>query len=254
MSITIIIILITAIIVAGIAATAVQQHNERKDQQKREEISKHKNALEETEHVLAAATSLPVSKRLIKLLRIRSLRALKNIHEQSPMPELKQKIVEGTNALKAMGEETSSKADLKAFSLPQNDKTIIKYIQTVKKLRIVLRSERTQGAVEHEIYLEEDKQLEQLQLRVNVETLHKRAADAINSKMQGSARQYLEKAVRALVSFKPQDEYTQKRGAELKKMLSGLENSVKDKNLAQAAGQKADGQEIDDIFAPKKKW
>lgn len=255
MSFTVIIILITAIIVAGIAATAVQQHNERKDQLKREEISKHKNAVEETEHIIAAASQLPVSHRLLILLRQRSLKALKGINEQAPMPELKQKIAETAATIKSMSEEKKPPVNLDAFKLPSNDKVIIKCIQTVKKLRIILRNEKLQGTVESSIYVEEDKLLEQLQLRINVETLNKRAVDAIKAKMQGSARQYLEKALKALMSFKPQDEYTQKRTADLKKVLDNLENHVKDKNLqAVAKSQATESKELDDLFAPKKKW
>ncbi len=255
MSFTIIIILITAIIVAGIAATAVQQHNERKDQKKRDEISKHKNALEETENAIAAATNLPVSHRLMVFLRQRSLKALKGINEQAPMPELKQRIIEASGALKTMAEESPTPVNLDGFNLPPNDKVIIKCIQTVKKLRIILKNEKNQGGIESSVYAEEDKLLEQLQLRINVETLNKRAVEAIKAKMQGSARQYLEKAIRALMSFKPQDEYTQKRTTELKRLLHNLENNVKDKNLEEVVkSQNSESRELDDLFAPKKKW
>ncbi|MGQ8363856.1 hypothetical protein [Glaciecola sp. 1036] len=254
MSYTIIIILIAAIIVAGIAATAVQQHNERKERIKREEITRHKNILDETESAIAVAQQIPVSQRLVLILRTRSIKALKAIYEQSPSPEIKQKIAQIAAAIK--GTEVSNEGpDLNAFNLPSADKSIIKYIQAVKKLRGILKVEVTRGNISQNIYQVEDKFLEKLQLRVNVETLNKRANEAVASSMQGSARQYLDKALRALTSHQPQDEYSQQRAKELKETLDGLESSVKDRNLQQVMEKKKqESQDLDQLFAPKKKW
>jgi hypothetical protein len=73
--------------------------------------------------------------------------------------------------------------------------------------------------------------------------------------MQGSARQYLEKALGALAKQTPQDEFTTRRSAELTEMLNGLESTLKDKNVQNILAAKAkDKEDIDDLFAPKKKW
>ena len=118
-----------------------------------------------------------------------------------------------------------------------------------------MRSEQAKGNINPKIFAQEEKALANLQLRVNVETLNKRATDAIANKMQGSARQYIEKAITALSNHKQKTEYTEKRTAELTNILNGLESTVKDNNLKQLMEEKAkESEEIDNLFAPKKKW
>ena len=139
--------------------------------------------------------------------------------------------------------------------LPENDKVIIKYIQAVKKLRVMLRAEHSKGLVPPKVFTHEDFNLERLQLRVNVETLAKRARDAMRSNMQGSARQYLEKAINVLKGQKNQDEYTKTRMAEFESMMNSLESLVQQHMQAQIQADKdAENEEINELFAPKKKW
>ena len=73
--------------------------------------------------------------------------------------------------------------------------------------------------------------------------------------MQGSAKQYVEKAIMALKKQNPQDDYTTSRAAEFEQMLSGIDSAVA-KNMvsqAQQAGEQ-NKEDIDSLFAPKKKW
>lgn len=254
MSYTIVILLIAILIIAGISASAVQQHKERKETQKREEMSRQRAIIEETEAALTAAGQMPVSQQLIAILLKRIHNSIKASLEQGPNPDLKQRLGETASSLKNI-DLSEAPPDQNAFKLPSTDKTIIKYIQAVKKLRVILRSEQGKGNITPKVFAFEDKSLERLQLRVNVETLGKRAHDAMASGMQGSARQYLEKAVNALNSHKPQDEYTNKRIEDYNKILNSLESAMKESNLAKVAAEKAkESEEIDELFAPKKKW
>jgi len=254
MSYTIVILLIAILIIAGISASAVQQHKERKESQKREEVSRQRAIIEETENALTAAGQMPVSQQLIAIVTRRIENALKKSLLQSPNPDLKQRLGEISASLKQI-DVTEASPDQNAFKLPANDKVIIKYIQAVKKLRVILRSEHGKGNITPKVFSTEDKSLERLQLRVNVETLSKRANEAITGNQQGSARQYIEKAVNALKAHKPQDEYTSARISDFESTLSGLENAMKANNLAQIAEAKAnESEDIDQLFAPKKKW
>jgi hypothetical protein len=251
---SIIIILIAALIVAGIAASAVQQHNERKAAKKREEINKHRSILDETEMAVSAAQHMPVSKLLISVLRKRTLGALISIYEQNPSADLKSKVNELQKVIRDI-DINETPPDQSAFKLPKSDKVIIKYIRAIKNLRMILRNELKKESITKDIFLREDKALERLQLRVNIDTLLKRANDAVAANMQGSARQYLEKALGALAKQAPQDEFTTRRTAELTEMLNGLESTLKDRNVQNILASKArDKEDIDDLFAPKKKW
>ncbi len=254
MTYPIIIILIAFLIVCGIAATAMQQHNERKESKKREEISRQRTIYDETEESIVAALQMPVSQTLIAIMRKRSLACLKAMSEHSTTPEIKAKIQEITKTIKLI-DLSSEPPDHSSFILPKADKVIIKYIQAVKKLRVILRAEHTKGNVPSALFTREERSLANLQLRVNVETLHKRAQDGIDKKMQGSARQYIEKAITALNNHKPQNDYTKARKSELETMLNGLEMNVKDNNLKQLMAEKEkESKEIESLFAPKKKW
>lgn len=254
MTYTIIIILIAFLIVCGIGATAVQQFNERKAAAKREEVGRQRVIFDETEESIVAALQMPVSPILIAIMRKRSKTALKAIYEHSALPEIKSKIEEISNTLKTM-DTAQSAPNQNTFVLPKTDKVIIKYIQAVKKLRVILRAEHAKGNITPQLFVQEERALSSLQLRVNVETLAKRASDAVSNNMQGSARQYIEKAITALSNHKPQSEYTTERKVELEGMLNGLEMNVKDNNLKQImADKEKDSKDIDSLFAPKKKW
>ncbi|MFC4699196.1 hypothetical protein ACFO4O_03375 [Glaciecola siphonariae] len=250
----IIIILIAALIVAGIAASAVQQHNERKASKKREEIGKHRTILDDTEMAVSAALRMPLSKRLIMILRKRTLGALIEIYEQNPSPDLKNKVEELQKSIREINVDEPT-PDQNTFQLPESDKVIIKYIQAIKKLRIIVRSEYKKGAISLDWFQAEDQALEKLQLRINIETLHKRANDAVTHNMQGSARQYLEKALAAIAKQKTQSDYTVSKTRELQDMLNNLESNVKDRNVQNILADKAkEKEDIDTLFAPKKKW
>jgi hypothetical protein len=254
MTYTIIIILITFLIVCGIAATAIQQFNEKKATEKRDEVSRQRTIYDETEESIVAALQMPVSKLLIVVLRKRSLNCLKAMYEYSPNPEIKTKI----ESIRKIIESTDIKEpapDQNTFTLPKTDKVIIKYIQAVKKLRSLLRSEHTKGNIPPQIFVQEESALASLQMRVNVETLMKRASDAVANNMQGSARQYIEKGITALSNHKPQTDYTRARKQDLETMKNGLEMNVKDNNLKQImADKEKESKEIESLFAPKKKW
>jgi len=254
MTYTIILILIAFLIVCGVAATAMQQYNERKANKKREEVSRHRANFDETEEAIVAALQMPLSQMLIAILRKRSLNCLKSINDYSPNDEIFKKMQEINTSIAAI-DTTIIAPDQSAFALPKTDKVIIKYIQAVKKLRIILRSEHTKGILPPNIFTQEETALANLQLRVNVEVLAKRASDAVINNMQGSARQYIEKGIAALSNHNPQSDYTTDRRSDFESMLNGLEMNVKDNNLKQIlADKEKESKEIESLFAPKKKW
>lgn len=248
-----IIILIVVLILAGIAASAIQQHKERKEAELRDEMARQKSIIDDTESAITLAGQMPVSQQLIALLHKRILNALKQSLESNPQPDTKQRIADITAVIKNI-DETEPAPDLSTFRLPQSDKVIIKYIQAIKKLRVILRSENQKGNVPPKVFTAEDKTLEKLQLRVNVETLGKRANDAIRTNMQGSAKQYVEKAIGALKKQNPQDEYTTSRAAEFEQMLSGIDSAAAKNIITQAQAGEEKKEDIDSLFAPKKKW
>lgn len=252
---TIVIILIVVLIVVAIMVNAMQQHREKVEAEKRTEIAKQKAIIDETENVLMASDSIPVSQQLIMILHRRIHNALKIIYELNPSQvELKQRIRDTEDRQKAIDTSQPTPSH-DSFNLPDNDKLIIQYIQAIKKFRVLLRSEHSKGKIDTHTFTNEDKNLSALQLRVNVETLAKRGNSAVSSNMLGSARQYFEKAIAALDAQTPPDKYNIQRKAHLQEQLKQIQDNLRNVNAAdRAKKQEEERDELDELFAPKKKW
>lgn len=254
MMFTIVIILIVALLVIAIMINAIQQHKEKIESERRVEIAKQKNILDETEDVIMASSNVPTSPQLMQVLQKRVHGALKVMYEMDPkQPGLKQRLKDAEQRVKDITLDGGQGDDL--IQLPDSDKQIIVFIQCLKKQRALLRAEHGRGKVDTQTFAQEDKRLDKLQLRVNVETLSRRAAAAKNAGMMGSARQYLEKAVAALNAFPNQDDYTRGQIARFTEQLQTIQESLTKANAedrAKRAEQERD--ELDELFAPKKKW
>jgi len=247
----IIIISIFVLLIAAIFINAMQQHRQKQEAERRTELAKQRTIVDETENVIAACVNMPVSSRIMGILHNRILNALKAMNDLSSTSELKQRISSSEQATAAALSDNSGITN--DFALPDNDKMIIQYIQAVKKLRIILRSEHSKG--HSKVFMDEDKQLERLQVKVNVETLIKRGRAALQTNMLGSARQYFEKAKNALENQNPQDEYSMSKLSTLNEWLHDIQSNLKSVNEKdRAKKQEEERDELDELFAPKKKW
>ncbi len=248
---TTIIILIVVLIIAAIFINAFQQHRAKLEAERRAEMAKQRAVIDETENVIMACNTMPISPRMMQVLHNRVLNALKVLNELNPSTEVGQRIKDAEQRT----QEDDTGGSPAEFALPENDKLIIQYIQAVKKLRVLLRSEHSKGKVDTKTFIEEDKQLEKLQLKVNVETLTRRGRAAMQSNMLGSARQYFEKAVAALENQTQQDEYIVTRIATLKEWLQDIQSNLKNANAQDRARKKEEERDgLDELVAPKKKW
>ncbi|RDV26001.1 hypothetical protein DXV75_07905 [Alteromonas aestuariivivens] len=250
---TTIIILIVVLVIAAIFINAFQQHRSKIEAEKRAEVAKQRSIIDETENVLMACGHMPVTPRLIKILHRRIYNALLIAKEVSPKStDLKQRMEDAKQLAESADD---SPPPIIEFSLPDNDKLIIQYIQAVKKLRVLLRSEHSKGKIDTKTYVEEDKMLERLQLRINVETLIRRGRSALQAGMLGSARQYFEKASTALESQSQPDEYVKARLLNVQEWLEAIQDNLKNANAEDRARKRAlERDELDELFAPKKKW
>lgn len=253
MTFVIIIVLIVVLVVVAIVVNAYQQYRAKMDAERRAEIAKQRIIIDETENVLMATSQMPISQGLIKILLKRIQRALQVTYElNSGSPDIKQHLEDISARIKSIDIEPDNNVQ---FALPETDKMIIQYIQAVKKLRVMLRTERSKGKVDGSTYLEQDKLLERLQLKVNVETLIRRGRGAQQTSMLGSARQYYEKAIAALEAQTQSDEFIHTRLEWLKQQLKDIQESLKNANAQDRAKRREEERdELDELFAPKKKW
>ena len=252
MIVSIIIMLIVALIVIALWVSAVQQHKEKQETERRKDLTKQKKIIEESEDVLLNSANIPMSENILRILQRRIHDALVTMVQLSPnSKELKNRLKEAKERLGNPLDATNSEN----LVLPDNDKQLISLIQGIKKLRAVLRSEHGKGKVDSQIFVAEDKRLEKLQLRINIESQIKRGISARSANMVGSARQYFEKAYATVSAVAYSDDYITGKRQELEGYLDAISTELKASN-ATALKKKAEQEQddLDVLFAPKKKW
>lgn len=239
----------------AVVVNAVQQHRNQAELERRNEIAKHKSIVDETEATLLAAEHIPVSQRLLFILQRRVLFSLKMInHLQPTATDIKERYQSYETSIKTLNLEQAPPSE-DAFQLPQNDKQVILFIRGIKNMRAVLRSEFKRGKVDSRVFVQEDKLLERMQLRANVDTLIRRGDVALKNNQMGSARQCLEKAIGALAAQPIQDEYTMTRQAQLEEQLRNIQDNLRSANSKDVKKkQESERNELDELFAQKKKW
>ena len=251
----IIIVLIVSLIVMAIIVNAVQQHRNKVEAEKRVEVAKQKNVIDETEEILLATEHITVSQQLKFIFQQRIVNALKIIVQVNPgVMDINSRIESAGNKLKELSaNQEPISAD--SFNLPNSDKQVVAYIKCVKKMRGLLRSEYTKGRVDSSAFMVEDKYLERLQLRANVETLMRRGESSMQAQQLGSARQCIEKAITALDSQSQPDDYSIQRKQELELQLKQIQDSLRSANTEDVRKRKeSERNELDELFSEKKKW
>ncbi|PCK31245.1 hypothetical protein [Pseudoalteromonas piscicida] len=253
MFVSIIIMLIVALIVIAVWVSAIQQHKEKQEAERRKELTKQKRVIEEAEDVIMNSSNIPMSEAMIRIIQRRVHDALAIMVELSPTSrELKSRLNESQERLNTAPEKT---ADTDSIALPDNDKQLISLVQGIKKLRQLLRSEHSKGKVDTQLFVNEDRRLEHFQLRINVESQIKRGLSARTANMVGSARQYFEKAYATICAVSYTDEYVKEKKAQLEVYLEEISSELRASN-ASAVKKKAEQEkdDLDVLFAPKKKW
>lgn len=252
---TIIIVLIVALVLIGVIVNATQQHKNKVETEHRNELSKQKGIIDNTEDALLAAEKLPISQRLIYIMQRRILGAMKTAKKMGDNTIGSNTRINTTeDALKAIDLSKAPPSE-ESFQLPQDDKQVIQYMRTIKTLRSLLRGEFKKNRIESRVYVDENKLLERLQLRTNVDTLIRRGDVAIKNNQLGSARQCLEKAIGALSAQPNPDEFITVRKAQLEEQLLNIESNLKNANSRDVAKkEELEKNDLDDLFAEKKKW
>ncbi|WP_333609694.1 hypothetical protein [Arsukibacterium sp.] len=254
MLVPLIITLVIALVVIAVIVNVIQQHRQRLEALKRAEYSKLRNTLEDTEDVLMNPANVPISAALSLMLLKRISYTLKAMVELEPSArDLKQRLTDIEQQLKEGNKDAPLPAE--GLSLPDNDQQLINLIKGIKKLRNMLRTEHARGNADTQMVLTEDRRLESLQLKINVESQIKRGHQARTNNMLGSARQYYEKALLSLNGVAFQDEYINSRKAEVSQVLEDIATELKAGNLRdRAKKEEKENKDLDELFAPKRKW
>jgi len=255
--IAIIVGLIISLIVIVVVVSSIQQHKEKLEAEKRVKVSKQKAIIDESEELILNLANLPNNPNVVKILNRRSLNAAKSMQELMPdVNGIKKRVQELTSRMKASEDLAESQSgNEEAFTLPDNEQQLVAILQCIKKLRIVLKSEQSKGALDAQTFTAEDQRLAVMQLKINIESLVKRGTMAFNKEMLGSARQYFEKALQSLASSTVRNEYVTTRQADITQQLEDITDALKHTNAKDAEKKaKSEENELDLLFQPKKKW
>lgn len=250
----VIIVLIICLVLLAVGVNAYQQHRQKIELERRKKIARARFTFQESETLAANASAFPVGRRLVYLLNARARDALQQLVEVDPKNERYKERLQEYNVIMQNLRADDNTLVTESFSLPEIDKQIITMIQSLKKLRAVLRKEHARGRLDVTTFHEEDRRLEFCQLRITVETLERRADAAMKSNLTGSARQYYEKALSTLRNQSYNNEYIVERIHRIESTLEAITNSLRETNSRDAAERAKHSDELDELFQPKKKW
>jgi hypothetical protein len=255
MTFTIVLVLIGVLLLLVIGVNIIQQHREKVEAERRAEMARQKSIVEETEELLGYASKIPMTKNLILLLYRRNVDAL------NALLTVSKENIEISKRIRAMEAQVQQvtkeyvEPDESQFSYPDNEKVAVQFVQGIKKLRLVLRSEHSKGSIDAPSFAREEQILDRLQLKVSVENAIKRALAARALRQFGSARELLDKAEKLLHNQARQDEYIRAKIEDVERLSQEVASSVKKESDQQINKRKeAERDDLDVLFQPKKKW
>jgi hypothetical protein len=247
----IIIALIIGLVIIAVIANLLQQQKEKQDAERRLEMAKYKTIVEDTELIIANDANVPITRNGFIILHRRVLYALKKMNSTTPgNKDIHARIKDCTGKIEACDFRI---LDADTLKIPENEKPLIALIQGIKKYRVILRSEHSKGNLTAPAFMEEDKKIELLQLKINVESQMRRGNKAKANGMVGSARQYYEKALATLNAQTNTNDYITAAKAKAAAVLVEITNQMKASKSAKIETDE-DGDNLDALFAPKKKW
>ena len=155
--IAIIIGLIVALIIFVVVISAVQQHKEKQEAEKRTKVAKQKAIIDESEELILNLGNLPSSPNLVKILNKRSINAAKAIQTLMPGAKgIKSRIQELSARLEAAEDLAGKQGNEETFMVPDNEQQILTILQCIKKIRATLKSEQSKGILDAQTFQKEE--------------------------------------------------------------------------------------------------
>ncbi|NKF52467.1 hypothetical protein G3R49_18065 [Shewanella sp. WXL01] len=259
MSLIMVLVLIGALLLLIIGFSIIQQQKERAEAERRQEIARQRAIIDETEAVLSNTGMVPCSSNIIMVLYKRIQDALAQsigYATGQTKSDYERRLSDLRNQIQTMQAAPTPAPAIENFRLPDNDKQILELVKTLKKLKAILRAEHNKGKVDPTIFAEEELRIDSLQLRINVDSMITRARAACFMKQYGSSKQMVTKALNTLHTIKaqtPNDPFIAKKVDEAKQLLDEIMGAQKH-SQPEAPKPKKEGDDLDMLFQPKKKW
>jgi len=235
--------------------TVMQQQRSRVESEKRTEISRLTITIDETEDLLSRIANIPVTKALMIILHNRILETQKTIIGINNDRAMSAQIHDRQQLIDSIANSFPSKG-LDAFRLPNDDREVLQMVQLLKKLKGLINNEHKRGRINPEIFANEIKRADLMQIRININSIISRAKSAVESKQIGSARTYLDKAIKTLKAINSDgDAFVNAKLNEAQTMLAKLDQVKIDRDeRTRKEKEEKTSTDLDIIFQPKKKW
>ncbi|MCG7531697.1 hypothetical protein MHM98_10125 [Psychrobium sp. MM17-31] len=238
-----------------IVMTVMQQQRKRVESEKRTEVARLTLTIDETEDLLSRITNIPVTKALMIIMHNRILETQKAILAINNDRTIAAQVNDRQQLIESIGNSFQSQG-LDTFRLPNDDREILQMVQLIKKLKGLINSEHKRGRINPDVFGNEIKRADLMQIRININSIISRARGAMEAKQSGSARTYLDKAIKTLKAINSEgDGFVSSKLEEAEGMLAQL-NQVKidrDERVKKEQEEKS-STDLDILFQPKKKW
>ncbi|WP_435277051.1 hypothetical protein ACMAZF_09165 [Psychrobium sp. nBUS_13] len=238
-----------------IVMTVMQQQSKRIESEKRTEVSRLTLTIDETEDLLSRITNIPVTKALMIIMHNRILETQKSIlaingdRAIAAQVNDRQQLIESiVNSFRSQGLDT--------FRLPNDDREVLQMVQLIKKLKGLINNEHKRGRINPDVFGNEIKRADLMQIRININSIIGRARGAIEAKQSGSARTYLDKAIKTLRAINSEgDGFVNAKLEEAEGMLAKLDQvKIERDERAKREQDEKTSTDLDILFQPKKKW
>lgn len=251
-------VLIGVLLLLIIGISIIQQQKARVEAERRTELARQRAIIDETEGVLSNTGLIPCSSNIVLILYKRIEEALVIAASLAPAQknDYERRLFDLRAQIEALNNTPKSAPAIEMFRLPDNDRQVLTLVQTLKKMKAILRAEHNKGRVEPNTFAQEELRIDSLQLRINVDSMLARGRAACFMKQYGSAKQMVTKALSTLHTIKaqtPNDPFIAKKVDEAKTMLDEIMGAQK-MAQPQVAAAKEDEDDIDVLFQPKRKW
>ncbi|WP_144206716.1 hypothetical protein [Shewanella donghaensis] len=261
MTFTLVLILLGALFILIIGISVIQQQKERAEAERRTELKRQRAIIDETETVLSntGLASFPSSIILVLYKRISEALevSISHLEKQPQQADYQRRLNDIQAQITTLASSQTQALAIENFRLPDNDKQILELVQMLKKLKAIVRAENNKGKLDPQVFGEAENRIDSYQLRINVESMLSRARAANSLKQFGSSKQMVSKALSTLQAIKaktPNDPFITKKVDEAKELLAEINAQQKQLNPEIVTAQKDDGDDIDMLFQPKKKW
>ena len=255
-----IISLVALLLIVMIGYNIIQQYKQKVETERRISVAKQHAVISEVDELLLFATKIPFTKILLLILKNRIRNALFIMMNMSPNNASYKEHFADTEAQIKQINENYIEPTSNSFQIPNDDKEAVNLIKVTKKIRAVLRSEHAKGKINTNIFVAENRNLEIMQLKINLDTSIKRIIQAKSMKEYGVAKQMIDKLLKILESIPDKDnELLQKQqllvnhNTEVLSNLSDVSTSLNEESR-RSTKENSKQKDIEMLFGDKQKW